>query len=101
MSDLAGPRDGITRMPKLNRSDTIAISVLGLILASIVLVAWAPPPILVDREAVSGETSFNVWRDTLPQWLMAAFGIAGTVVSGLAVFLVYDTLKETRRATSR
>lgn len=44
---------------------------------------------------------FNGWlfaEDSLAQWLMAIFGAAATGVSLYAVFLVRDTLSETRKA---
>lgn len=85
-------------MTKPNRSETIAIAALGLTLMSITLVAWAPPP--VYGESTGSTVGFNFWQDTIAQWLMAVFGVVATVISGFAVLLVHDTLKETRKATS-
>ncbi|MDX3973256.1 hypothetical protein [Shinella sp.] len=41
---------------------------------------------------------FDVWDDTFPQWAMAGFSALATIFSVWAVFIVRDTLKETRNA---
>ncbi|WP_033055389.1 hypothetical protein [Sinorhizobium meliloti] len=80
-------------MTKLSRSETIAIFGLGLALVSIVLVAWAPPPARLEDNVSA------FWEDTAPQWLMAIFSVLSTLISALAVLMVSDTLRETRKTT--
>jgi hypothetical protein len=39
---------------------------------------------------------FQFWEDTFPQYVMAAFSVAATALSGIAVLLVRDTFIQTR-----
>jgi len=51
----------------------------------------------VSRIATALER-FDVWEDTVPQWAMAGLSALATLFSIWAVFIVRDTLKESRSA---
>ncbi|MCW2308155.1 hypothetical protein [Rhodobium gokarnense] len=51
------------------------------------------------QNLVAAIREFRPWQDSYAQWTMAVFGILATAVSALAVWLVNNTLAETRKAT--
>jgi len=75
--------------------DRGALLALGLALIAIVFIVF----IQIVPERLAGSAEFNVWRERVPQWIIAVFSGLGTFVSIWAVWLVRSTLKETRIST--
>jgi hypothetical protein len=105
-------------MSERDRGDRGALVALGLLLF-VVLAGWlfeiggrhqscyqvATPANYSENQQYNGQaeytevcsTDYQVFGDTIAQWLMALFAIAATLVSWRAVILVRETYKETKR----
>lgn len=98
-----------------DRNKRYALIALGMALFAIVLLSW-PGYQASDKHRtaekaakyengqkyvtppVTGKDDFNPWRDTIPNWAMAVLSFAATGFSIWAVFLVKDTLAETKKS---